>query len=317
MADELRIKINEMGAAQTILGTEFVPIDNGVDTLKATLDQIKEHAIGDNNISALGDGSVTGAILAVKSASESADENIVSTMTKNGAHNLLQNNGTSQVINDVTFTVNADKSVTVSSSNNQSNAYFWVAKNFILPSGNYKVRGSKSGAMIYIGHESTDTWSEVGIDTDFSITSDGSTPWSVFIYVPDGTSGTRTTYPMIRLASDPSTAYEPYAMTNRELTAEVVNVTKNYSVSVPSSASNIKDAALAVYNAVSQYLKYNGMSVMVNLEWAGADYMPCMVTRLAGTYCKMSIFNQSHIYLITLTNGAVDSAYDYNGTVIN
>ena len=68
MADELKIKINELGAAQTILGTEFVPIDNGVDTLKATLDQVKEHAIGDNNISALGDGSVTGAILAVKSA---------------------------------------------------------------------------------------------------------------------------------------------------------------------------------------------------------------------------------------------------------
>lgn len=59
MAD---IKISQLGAAIAVGDTDLVPIVSGGNTLKATAAQVKEHSIGNTNISSIGDGSVTGAI---------------------------------------------------------------------------------------------------------------------------------------------------------------------------------------------------------------------------------------------------------------
>ena len=62
MAD---IKISQLGAAIAVGDTDLVPIVSGGNTLKATAAQVKEHSIGNTNISGIGDGSVTGAISAL------------------------------------------------------------------------------------------------------------------------------------------------------------------------------------------------------------------------------------------------------------
>lgn len=59
MAD---IKISQLGAAIAVGDTDLMPIVSGGNTLKATAAQVKEHSIGNTNISSIGDGSVTGAI---------------------------------------------------------------------------------------------------------------------------------------------------------------------------------------------------------------------------------------------------------------
>ena len=59
MAD---VKISELGSAATIADSDYLVVDTGAATLKATAALAKEYMIGDTNISGLGDGTVTGAI---------------------------------------------------------------------------------------------------------------------------------------------------------------------------------------------------------------------------------------------------------------
>lgn len=72
MAD---IKISQLGAAATISDSDVFPMTANGITVKAAASLIKEYAIGDDDISALGDGSPTGAILALN-ANKSAKSDI-------------------------------------------------------------------------------------------------------------------------------------------------------------------------------------------------------------------------------------------------
>lgn len=72
MAD---IKISQLGAAATISDSDVFPMTANGTTVKAAASLIKEYAIGDDDISALGDGSPTGAILALN-ANKSAKSDI-------------------------------------------------------------------------------------------------------------------------------------------------------------------------------------------------------------------------------------------------
>ena len=334
MADA-KMKVSQMGAVLAMDDDDLINVVTYNDQSqtyvsgKATGAKVKEYMVGDNDISALGDGSVTGAILNVKSTSETADSNIAETMAQNGAHNLcpLLDSLATHIDSGLTITRNSDDTIGLSGTYGGADDLWLLISEFYATSditfkcsSKYPTTLANTLKVCFSNvTTSTDAYDNDGGTNEVTLAASKGDHICVYIIVKKNMaiSPQALIQPMMKRASDPSTEYAPYAMTNKELTAEVVNVTKNYLVSIPSSTSDIKDAALAVYNAVSQYLKYNGMSVMVDLEWAGSDLMPCMVTRLTDTYCKMSIFNQSHIYLITLTNGAVVSAYDYNGTIIN
>lgn len=67
MAD---IKISQLGAAIAVGDTDVLPIVSGGNTLKATAAQVKEHSVGNTNISGIGDGSVTGAISSLNSGKQ-------------------------------------------------------------------------------------------------------------------------------------------------------------------------------------------------------------------------------------------------------
>lgn len=148
-----------------------------------------------------------------------------------GAVNLLPDEATTQVINDVTFTVNDDGSITA---NGQAEADIVL---YILGTGStdyrmlpdivgkaVKLTGCPSGGgngtyylkfmertPTYIGHE------DHGNGTTFTV-QNGLTGCNCYLYIASGQTVSNLTFkPMIALASY-NGGYVPYAKTNAELT---------------------------------------------------------------------------------------------------
>ena len=155
-----------------------------------------------------------------------------------GAKNLLQNTATSQTINGVTFTVNADGSVTANGTATAdirlriNPATDTVSYNVAIPidKGSYILSGGTSNIQLRLNgftdsSASNGGWARSPADSlkrdKFSITTD-TARYNVFAYIASGTTiSNEIIYPMLRLASDPDDTYQPYAMTNRELTEKV------------------------------------------------------------------------------------------------
>ena len=150
-----------------------------------------------------------------------------------GAKNLLPNNAKSQTINGVTFTVNADGSVTA---NGTATAAIDLVLCYDLPSlygGRYILSGCPSGGAVNKYRitayrvDSIDGQSgslfDIGNGLEFTYKN---TTGNVrfIIYIENGVTVSNLTFkPMLRLASDPDDTYQPYAMTNRELTEKKIN----------------------------------------------------------------------------------------------
>lgn len=171
---------------------------------------------------------------------ESVEEEIEQIYADNGAlgaKNLLRNTATSQTINGVTFTVNADGSVTANGTATATINAFWLYQgDFNLePNKEYILSGCPSGGSSITYLLTISTWKSGGTyanDTGNGVTINGSDyqykqspSLRSGIYIVNGTTVNNITfYPMLRLASDPDDTYQPYAMTNRELTEEKINI---------------------------------------------------------------------------------------------
>lgn len=150
-----------------------------------------------------------------------------------GAKNLLKNDLVSQVKNGVTFTKNADDSITLSgtatdvSSNTWVNIYYLELKKDVLYTlslgidesskeikdacklGIWNTTGGSAGSIFSIPN--------VQNKVTFRIP-DETVQYGIYVGFGSTFTGTKTVYPMLRLASDPDDTYQPYAMTNKELT---------------------------------------------------------------------------------------------------
>lgn len=152
-----------------------------------------------------------------------------------GAKNLLQNTATSQTINGVTFTVNADGSVTANGTATTNVVVINIP--ISLPIGKYTFSGTngqsggsdskyyarlrKVGGIQFTSSEVSPLPVESinGSEKAFSVLQDGlDIVYQICIYSAAGAISNLKFYPMLRLASDPDDTYQPYAMTNRELT---------------------------------------------------------------------------------------------------
>ena len=147
-----------------------------------------------------------------------------------GSKNLLPNNAISSGI----FTVNDDKSITINGTNTGSSNMDLILYEGILP--NFKTNDIFSGgfggsdsvvgiSLIYRDANNTYISQQNCFDDEvrLSIPSNARRCKIVIYVLPDKTVDT-TFYPMIRVADDTDPTYQPYAMTNRELTEKVQGI---------------------------------------------------------------------------------------------
>lgn len=151
-----------------------------------------------------------------------------------GAKNILKNNTTSQTVNGVTFTVNEDGSVTANGT--ASNTTWLALYRSAIPMGNYILSGCPNGGgdntyrmQLRKYSDSTDvTAKDTGNGSRFEI-EDSTIEYVVHIGVSKGrTVNNLTFYPMIRYASITDDTYEPYSMTNKELTDSLGGLSFGY-----------------------------------------------------------------------------------------
>lgn len=162
---------------------------------------------------------------------------LMTTRSKLGAKNLLPNTAKtpSSAINGITFVVNADGSIRASGTASADTYFYTTQDKFDITNGRYVVSGCPSGGSttsyaLIIGLYNGTTWAGNPYETGNGYNLNIGTDWNVNkaqvgIMIKSGTaiSTPITFYPMIRLATDHDSTYQPYAMTNRELTEFAIN----------------------------------------------------------------------------------------------
>lgn len=155
--------------------------------------------------------------------------NEVTTRAANGAHNLLPNNAISQVINGITWKVKNDGSIEAyGTASSDSVLYVYMADNSPLSfSDDCILTGCPSGgdsAKYYIRIDVNNTSNRTDVGNGVVLPK-GNIYNICRCTIRSGQSIPQASplvfKPMIRLASDTDPTYQPYAMTNRELTDAV------------------------------------------------------------------------------------------------
>ena len=167
---------------------------------------------------------------------EQAIQNQLNAQGVLGAKNLLpqvEHANTTMTINGVTITNQEDGSVLLNGTSTAAVAYHFIRlssdanRKFIKQVAGKKViisgtNVSNTDAKVQFWSATTNVIADTtGKGTTFTIPSDLATTgdYNFAIYIPSGvTLNNIIVYPMLRLASDPDDTYQPYAMTNRELT---------------------------------------------------------------------------------------------------
>ena len=177
-----------------------------------------------------------------------------------GAKNLLNNTLTTTTDTGVTYTVNSDKSVSISMTNRPASATGKIIGWINVKQGvTYTLSGGlDADDRIDLRLSNYNTWTNntagkevISPATGSSITTfTPNADASLMVYLRIGTTGSTgsvgTVYPMIRLADDSDTTYIPYAMTNKELTD-----------ALPSDLNDLSDVTLTTPSS-GQILKYDG-----------------------------------------------------------
>lgn len=149
----------------------------------------------------------------------SALSNEVVTRAKLGGHNLLPNNATS----NSHFTVNSDGSITCNITHNA-----WTQINLVsslsLKAGDYILSTTNSlNSTEFLSIRNADTSEAIASVTngnvkEFTLAQDTNT--EVYLGIQAGTHNF-TIYPMLRLSTDSDSTYQPYSMSNQEITPYV------------------------------------------------------------------------------------------------
>ena len=150
---------------------------------------------------------------------------------KTGVHNLLENKLTTITNHDVTYTVNANKSISLSgtASDNSSRDLNSYTGAQLKAMGSSLILSGGVSSNIYVCVRLSN-WTMIarsnGEDVQFNTSSlEDATSYIVTCGVNNGTNTNgNTVYPMLRLTTDTDSTYQPYAMTNRELTDVVQNI---------------------------------------------------------------------------------------------
>lgn len=190
-----------------------------------------------------------------------------------GAHNLLPCTATSQSAeNKPTFTVNIDGTVLINGTNSSGNDIFFQICNYAILNGNkkYFLTGCPAGGatdtyniVVQDWTNNTNLGRDTGNGASFQSTSNGV---KVFIVIRSGKTISNLLFkPMIRLADDADSTYQPYAKTNAELSGNVSDIFNTLSI------ANSKDAITA--STSFSGLKTNALYSMGDGNpWASAGF---------------------------------------------
>lgn len=199
-----------------------------------------------NTTSGLAATKVQAAIDEVAAENQTLTNNLsdeVEARAKLGAHNRLPLDlatikslntsgtwsGNAYTVNNVTFTVNDDFSITVNTSGAASATAFlalasnikFKAEDYILSAGS-SIDGQYSKYGLYLQRTGQPDITTADETKKHFVLSNDTVFTNCKIFVANGESVTNLVFkPMVTLASDTSTEYAPYAMTNRELTEEL------------------------------------------------------------------------------------------------
>lgn len=215
--------------------------------------------------------------------------------------NILQNKQTTQTINGVTFTVNKDKSVTLSgTATADTNYYFYTTSNYLtLKKGNYTLSGIKGDSttsykmLIY----KTD-WTFIGQDIGNGLTFTLEEDANVFIYiwVKNGITVNTTVYPQLEEGTV-ATPYVPYnSLEFKDVGSNVLELSKGTvtlnGVTLTSDGETITINGTVSGNYPTVKLT-NGLKAATSLETLVNNYISESVAQLEdiGDYTMQSIIS--------------------------
>ena len=201
------------------------------------------------------DGSTWGEWTILSEQIEAAENGISDIVNVLGAKNLIPypyHDGDSVTRNGITFTVNADKSITAVGTATSSASYTIAQSETITQSGvQYKLNGcpSNGGSSTYRLETYESNATPATVAADFGNTTDGvafvgeghQRAIRIVIY-PAAGEVSLTFYPMIRPKNIEDDTWQPYTKTNKELTAEV---TQNSS-DIQTLTNNVSANATAI-----------------------------------------------------------------------
>lgn len=207
-----------------------------------------------------------------------------------GVKNLFKITAESQTINGVTFTV--DKAAGTITTNGTATAALWFTLyNVSLSSGEYTLNGCPSGGSLgtYSLVLYYDASSQQAVDTGEGNTfSANATEARLIIRIGSGATLSNLVFkPMIRDASIKDNTFEPYAMSNAELTQKVEDISdclyiEAYNAGTAITIQNTSDFTLDLFTKFSTsdqmpkfaFLKLSGrgttyyLRAMINVEFA-------------------------------------------------
>lgn len=174
----------------------------------------------------------------VKPYIDSENQTLANVRATLGAHNLLPNNAKSINNNGISYIRNPDGSITVSGTATAESWCVFNIEDTPIEAGNYILTGCPEGGGLsnsfVLRVSITDGNNSVNYDdtgNGVNITVPNSYKYRAYtgIRVASGKAITTpiTFYPMIRLASDTDTTYQPYAKSNTELTQDDIGLTAN------------------------------------------------------------------------------------------
>lgn len=230
-----------------------------------------------------------------------------------GAHNLLPVDVETQTKNALTFKVNDDNSITVTGTAS-ANTSLTIASSYTLKAGSYILSGLETLVTTISLYLSGVTAEVNYTKTEASFTLASDTTIRALIFVGNGTdlSGGVTFYPMIRLATDSDSTYQPYAMTNRELTEKVATLTSS-----SGTITSVSNSYATLNTSYSHYEKIAGLGIL-NLVFTISTKPTSWVTigtipeTLSNAYRNNFISDNGYGCLVQITeNGNIQI---YNGT---
>ena len=201
----LRTDVNALKAVDTSLGTRIDNVDS-----KASAAKIKAEegvAKADNALTATRTNATN--INALKTA-VAINRTTLGTQCKN----LLKNTAATTTLNGVTFTVNNDKSITVSGTATNS-IIFLVGTAYISQTGDYTYTGTPSGgasATYSMNYRNSNAYKTTETGNGITAQFEGGKTYEAVIDIRSGvTISNLTFYPMLRYADITDDTYEPYS----------------------------------------------------------------------------------------------------------